>query len=54
LFTVGSLLGIDVPQEVLAQWTGWFAPDPRPFVVDGSDDLGGSGDVARAPEVRGT
>lgn len=27
------VLGIDVSDRVLAQWSKWFAPDPQPFLV---------------------
>ena len=47
------VLGIDVPEDVVARWVTWFAPDPQPFLVDVGDDLGAS-DAVLAPEVRDT
>lgn len=32
-----QILGIEVSDETLARWAGWFAPDPQPFLVEGDD-----------------
>lgn len=48
------VLGIDVPEGLVAQWVGWFAPDPQPFLVECSDDLGVDDEVVLWPEVRDT
>lgn len=33
----GRILGIEVSDELLARWAGWFAPDPQPFLVEGDE-----------------
>ena len=27
-------LGIDIPDDLVARWRTWFAPDPQPFLLD--------------------
>ncbi len=34
-----EVLGIQVPDELVARWVRWFAPDPQPFVVPRDSDL---------------
>ena len=31
------ILGIEVSDETVARWAGWFAPDPQPFLVEGDE-----------------
>lgn len=33
-----TALGIDVPDELVRQWPGWFAPDRQPFPADRLDE----------------
>ncbi|MCU1673368.1 MAG: hypothetical protein JWN77_1481 [Frankiales bacterium] len=47
------VLGIDVAEDLVARWVGWFAPDPQPFLVGVGDDLGGR-DGVLSPELRDT
>lgn len=50
-----QVLGIEVPPELLARWSGWFAPAVQPFLVaDTSVAGGGQPDQALSPEVRDT
>ena len=35
----GPILGIEVSDATLARWTGWFAPDPQPFLVAGGEHV---------------
>lgn len=46
------VLGIDVPDAMLAQWAAWFAPAVQPFLVPAGDDLGDDGDLS--PELLDT
>lgn len=48
------MLGIDVPDELVAQWVLWFAPERQPFVVACDDELAGSTDAGLTPELRDT
>ncbi|MCU1593152.1 MAG: hypothetical protein JWO12_544 [Frankiales bacterium] len=49
-----QVLGIDVPEDLLKRWAGWFAPNPQPFLLDVRDDLLGSDNVELSPELRDT
>ncbi|MET9247915.1 hypothetical protein [Nonomuraea sp. NPDC003709] len=51
------VLGIEVPDDLLQRWLGWFAPPVQPFVIP--SDLAGSLDLEDdrdrlTPEVRDT
>jgi hypothetical protein len=54
---VRAVLGIAVPDALLARWTSWLAPDPQPFLVpagSGAARLGVDFEPRSAPELRDT
>jgi hypothetical protein len=34
-----QVLGIEVADDLLARWAGWFAPDPQPFLLPRDSEL---------------
>lgn len=52
-----AALGIDVDDELLAQWSAWFAPDPQPFLILRGGPFAGVGSSlvgSLEMELRGT
>jgi hypothetical protein len=47
------ILGIDVPDDMLALWSGWFAPDPQPFLVEGDEHVPVSAELRDTFELYG-
>ncbi len=48
------VLGIDVDEDTLAEWTTWFAPPVQPFFVDNADEWPSVDAVTETPEVYDT
>lgn len=51
--TRGRILDIEVSDETLARWAGWFAPDPQPFLVEGDDRVPVSDELRDTFELYG-
>jgi hypothetical protein len=49
----GRILGIEVADEMLARWAGWFAPDPQPFLVEGGERVPVSDELRDTFELYG-
>jgi hypothetical protein len=47
------ILGIEVSDEMLARWAGWFAPDPQPFLVEGDEHVSVSDELRDTFELFG-
>ena len=52
-----NVLGIEVNQELLLRWTGWFAPKSQPFLIPKGhrlETIGERFDPKQNPEIRDT